>query len=155
MRTNSKQYHSIHRWIRKQYGRPQNCENPKCDRTSKSYDWALKIGQKHCKDRNSYFRLCKKCHGKYDMTKVRKDKLIKQLHSPEMKKKRAKTLRDKFAGQKRLPYIVAKIIETRRLKSKKYLAFGEYKTLKDWSRDRRIKYTTLYARLFYYGFSTQ
>lgn len=61
-------YYAIHRWMSAHYGRPQECENKKCLRLSKTFHWALKRGMSHAKNRTHYRRLCRKCHSVYDLT---------------------------------------------------------------------------------------
>ena len=58
-------YAAIHQWLSKQYGQPKYCEN--CGNTdpSKRYEWSCISGE-HRRDRQYYWRLCKKCHNNYD-----------------------------------------------------------------------------------------
>jgi len=73
--------------FRKKYENDKHeCENKKkklfnfeCNNSSKIFDWALKHNKKkHTTNRNDYYRLCRRCHMKYDNMwtkgwKIRKD----------------------------------------------------------------------------------
>ena len=63
-RTHRQEYENLHRWIKKEKGQPRYCEI--CKSTSeKLYHWANK-SRKYQKDLSDWFRLCHKCHRKYD-----------------------------------------------------------------------------------------
>ena len=49
--------------------------NEKCRKNSKKYDYALKKGIKHARDRKRYIMLCRLCHIKYDI--IYSGKIIK------------------------------------------------------------------------------
>lgn len=69
-----KEYESIHRWMRKHYGKASKCEF--CDTTTaKRYDWALKEGCQYSRDREVFIELCRSCHIKYDFTEKRSQKI--------------------------------------------------------------------------------
>lgn len=66
-------YQTFHQWMRRHYGNPDSCEG--CGAKGKkekggrwSIHWALKRHHNHCHNRDAYQGLCRKCHGKYDMT---------------------------------------------------------------------------------------
>ena len=59
-------YTRIHGWLIKNFGKADKCENKKCERKSKTYDYALKKGETYARDRKRYFMLCRSCHIKYD-----------------------------------------------------------------------------------------
>lgn len=68
-----KGYSNIHIWMRKNYGRPRECEH--CNSTeAKAYDWALIKGKEYAKDRSHFIRLCRSCHKKYDMSEKTREK---------------------------------------------------------------------------------
>ena len=71
------QYNSIHRWIRKNYGSANKCENIHCKGECERFEWALKKGYEYQRDVNNFTQLCSSCHIKYDYTEERKLKLIK------------------------------------------------------------------------------
>lgn len=86
------EYASIHYWLRRNFVNEQVCENKKCDGTSKVFDWALKKGKKHQRKRSNYFRYCRKCHTKYDMTEEKRIRLIDISHTESANDKRAKSI---------------------------------------------------------------
>lgn len=60
------EYNQIHRWIVKQKGLPDICENCKVSGfKGKNIQWASKE-HKYLKEINEWLRLCSKCHFKYD-----------------------------------------------------------------------------------------
>lgn len=66
-------YPAIHTWLIRNHGKATHCENPKCNKKSKIYEWSLKKGYKHSHNIKHYLQLCKSCHHIYDMTdKIRK-----------------------------------------------------------------------------------
>ena len=58
----SKDKSSLHKWLRKHWGHPKECEQ--CGST-KSVEWANKTG-KYIRKRNDWLNFCKKCHNRYD-----------------------------------------------------------------------------------------
>lgn len=70
-------YNSIHRWIRKNYGSANKCDNIHCKGECKRFEWSLKKGCEYQRDVNNFTQLCSSCHIKYDYTYERKLKLIK------------------------------------------------------------------------------
>lgn len=83
-----KVYYNVHQWLRYNYGKPEICENKKCDKTSKVFDWALKKGKEHLKIRKNYLRLCRKCHMNYDWTSEKTKRIWDIAHTPEANLKR-------------------------------------------------------------------
>lgn len=61
-------YGAIHLWLRKTYGKADRCENPKCPKKSKIFEYALIKGKKHERKRKNYKKLCRSCHDIYDET---------------------------------------------------------------------------------------
>lgn len=61
-------YFAIHAWLRKTFGKPNICENPKCKHSSEYYQWAKLKNKKYERKRENYIRLCHSCHTSYDMT---------------------------------------------------------------------------------------
>lgn len=60
-------YQEIHRWIRKTFGNESICENKNCKNANpKRFVWALIHGKKYEMKRENFWRLCNKCHYKYD-----------------------------------------------------------------------------------------
>jgi len=60
----SKEYDSVHRWIKRQLGSPASCSE--CNtKEAKVYDWA-NISQLYKKNLSDWKRLCRKCHVNYD-----------------------------------------------------------------------------------------
>ena len=60
------EYTKIHHWLRNNYGRPDRCENKKCEGLSTKFEWALKNDKVYGYDRNNFIELCHVCHSKYD-----------------------------------------------------------------------------------------
>lgn len=76
------EYQSIHRWIRKTFGKASKCEH--CDVKGHSkYEWALKNGAKYEKNIDNYIQLCPSCHRKCDETELsrmnRKNAKLKRI----------------------------------------------------------------------------
>ena len=76
----TKDYYSIHHWLRKFFGKADVCENPTCKRKSNIYQWALLKDKEHDYKRENYWKLCLPCHKKYDVDITRgraKGKIIR------------------------------------------------------------------------------
>lgn len=58
-------YSALHKWLRKTFGKPDRCENPKCSGKSNVYEWANVTGI-YNRDIKNYKKLCKSCHIKID-----------------------------------------------------------------------------------------
>lgn len=58
-------YHTKHTWLKNNFGSAIMCENKKCPKRSKNYQWA-NISGKYKRNRNDYFQLCIPCHHTYD-----------------------------------------------------------------------------------------
>lgn len=78
-------YSTIHQWLTRGFSKKQ-CEH--CRSKNKKFDWALKKGHKHSKNRKSYLCLCRGCHLKYDYTKKRSRFMGKMLLRARIKKRR-------------------------------------------------------------------
>ena len=61
-------YSAFHKWLGKNYGPSDRCENKLCPQTSKSYDYALIHGKSHSHKRENYLKLCHSCHMAYDVS---------------------------------------------------------------------------------------
>jgi len=72
-------YQAIHSWLRTKYGKANICENKKCLKKSRQYQWALKKGENYKRDKKKFIMLCRSCHKKLDMTQKTKDKISKSL----------------------------------------------------------------------------
>jgi len=90
---------TVHLWLATNYGRPNLCEEGSCKKKSNTYDWALKTGLEYSKNRESFRRLCRSCHRKYDLTEEKKVQAIKNLikHNPHAHEKSYDNYR-KLAG---------------------------------------------------------
>ena len=73
-------YHSIHQWLKRNYGSPTECEQ--CGtkgHKEKGGRWsihcALKQGAIHSHDRANYLGLCRTCHGKYDWNEKKTEQM--------------------------------------------------------------------------------
>jgi hypothetical protein len=83
-------YHSIHQWLKRNYGNPSACAT--CPTKGKkeadgrwSIHWALKRGYIHSHNVAHYKGMCRSCHRKYDMTPKEKARLkaMAQNQTPE------------------------------------------------------------------------
>ena len=70
---------AIHTWLKQNFGKADKCENLNCIGISKVYDWCKKKNHKYLKKRTNFIMLCRSCHRKYDMTRLKKKKAIKNL----------------------------------------------------------------------------
>lgn len=70
-------YHALHAWLKRKFGKPDNCENMDCVYPRKNaagkiiispkrYHWANLSGE-YLRDRSDYIQLCSSCHKKMDM----------------------------------------------------------------------------------------
>lgn len=66
VKSQSKEYRSIHDWLQYKYGKAVKCENPNCSKLNHKYDWALKRNYKYEKNIENFIQLCRVCHIKYD-----------------------------------------------------------------------------------------
>ena len=146
-----KEYRDIHQWLRATYGRPQICEQEQCSGLSKTYDWALKSGMSHKKDKNNYLRLCRKCHGKYDVTDEKKRRLLEIAHTPQAEASRSASLK----GMEKSEITKNKMRETKRRNNANLCVGDKCMSLTEWAEKYHIKIGTLYARIRYYGFTLE
>lgn len=72
--------YSKHKWLYKNYGKANKCENIKCEGKSEWFEWAKKTECEYEKKRENFMMLCRKCHRKYDMTPEKREKAIMNLH---------------------------------------------------------------------------
>jgi len=68
-------YSSIHKWLKRRYGKAFRCEDPRCNGITNLYEWALIKGKNYRHKRENFIMLCKSCHRKYDMTEEIKGKI--------------------------------------------------------------------------------
>lgn len=59
-------YRTAHVRMAQLYGKASHCENKKCPKISRWYEWALKKGKTYEPIRSNYKMLCRKCHSVYD-----------------------------------------------------------------------------------------
>jgi hypothetical protein len=69
---NSVSYAGLHRWVRRNFGRPESCEN--CGRFNKVegrtlIDYASKDGL-YTRLKKDWLKLCRKCHKSYDLGRI-------------------------------------------------------------------------------------
>ncbi len=67
----SKDYHLLHRWIRKQKGSANLCQNVACTGESRYFDWAKLPECAYEHKTENYIQLCRKCHKLMDVKKVK------------------------------------------------------------------------------------
>ena len=59
-------YSGIHKWIQRNLGKADRCENLKCLNKSQNFDWAKLEDKEYEKKRENFLMLCKSCHIIYD-----------------------------------------------------------------------------------------
>lgn len=94
-----KEYRNIHWWIRTNYGEANSCENLKCPGISKTFDWALKKGKKHARNRKNYLSFCRGCHIKYDWNGEKTKRITGISHTEEANRKRSKSTMGKLINK--------------------------------------------------------
>lgn len=63
-------YSGIHHWVKKNYGKPNECKNKFCPKTSINYHWA-NISDSYKRDIRDWVRLCASCHKVFDCKKMK------------------------------------------------------------------------------------
>jgi len=61
-------YSAFHKWLVKNFGSADSCQNKRCPQTSKLFDYALISSYQHSHKRESYLTLCRQCHMSYDFS---------------------------------------------------------------------------------------
>ena len=141
---NKQEYASIHYWLRTKYGKVKKCENKKCPKKSKIYDWALKTGEKHTRDITKYKQLCRSCHIKYDWNSQKTLRFVSIAHTPLAEKNRKLSL----TGRKRKSSEKIAIKNGWNKNYKRFNFKGKMLTLSEIADKTGIKYKTLYARVY-------
>ena len=67
MKSGTKPYNHLHRFLRDNYGSADKCQSRECIGRSKIFDYALIKGKKYCYKRECFIMLCRRCHIKYDI----------------------------------------------------------------------------------------
>lgn len=62
----NKEYHDIHKWLIKTFGKADSCESVACKKVSTKYTYALIKGKKYEMNRSNFLKLCYSCHRLYD-----------------------------------------------------------------------------------------
>jgi len=65
-RISKQEYLNIHLWLIRHYGKATECEDQLCEKTSETFDYALKKGCLYKRERGNFIQLCRKCHVRYD-----------------------------------------------------------------------------------------
>lgn len=65
------EYNTIHGWLKYHFGKASLCENTDCPKVCLIFQWALKDGFSHARNRLHYAQLCISCHKKYDLGKLK------------------------------------------------------------------------------------
>ena len=60
---------ALHHWVRKQLGKPSNCEHCGLNDKKRMYHWANK-SRMYRRDLSDWLRLCVPCHKRYDLGKI-------------------------------------------------------------------------------------
>lgn len=99
-------YYAVHKWLNRNYGKADRCENPNCqaNKKYKSYQYALLKGKKYEHKRENFIMFCPKCHFAYDDTKERREKQSETLKGRKLTKKHkiaiSKGMKSKNIGNK-------------------------------------------------------
>jgi len=87
-------YQSQHQFLVRNHGNPKQCEQ--CGELGHkeaggrwSIHWAKKKDREYTHDKNDYLQLCRKCHGLYDLTEEKANRLrrLAQNQTPEQLRK--------------------------------------------------------------------
>ncbi len=62
-------YFQIHKWIRRNYGNADHCQNINCENDSIFFDWAKLPNAQYDHNIENYIQLCRKCHRLMDVKK--------------------------------------------------------------------------------------
>jgi len=100
-------YHSLHTWVRNNFGRPLLCEICKtAGGSSRKYNWANITGALS-RERAAWKRLCSKCHYQFDIEKHKVTRTFKYSRTAicptcelEFKKHPDHTGRQKYCSRK-------------------------------------------------------
>jgi hypothetical protein len=84
---NRVEYHMIHKWMIRYFGKATCCQNKHCDNISESYQWAKKKGEEYAYCRESFIMLCARCHYYYD-EKFKKEKKPRQYKKDRLNESR-------------------------------------------------------------------
>ena len=68
-------YQQIHYWLKKNFGKAKRCEDPRCNRKSKKFAWALKRGCEYSFERRNFKELCYSCHATMDSDESKSSKM--------------------------------------------------------------------------------
>lgn len=66
MKQRDKSYFDVHTWLRNTFGKASVCENIRCMKQPRKFDWALIKGKSYEKSRENFMTLCRSCHESYD-----------------------------------------------------------------------------------------
>ncbi len=69
--TSSTDYHQIHKWVRRNKGSADRCQNVSCKGDSTHFDWAKLPECPYEHKLENYIQLCRKCHKLMDHRKVK------------------------------------------------------------------------------------
>ena len=58
-------YHTLHRWVAQNKGRPKKCEECGLNDPKRTYDWA-NIDHSYERNLDDFIRLCRPCHRRHD-----------------------------------------------------------------------------------------
>ncbi len=62
-------YRQLHKWIRRNFGSANHCQNINCKNESSFFDWAKLPECEYEHNINNYIQLCRKCHKLMDIKK--------------------------------------------------------------------------------------
>lgn len=66
----SSDYRQLHKWIRRNYGSANHCQNIDCKHESKYFDWAKLPECSYEHGIENFIQLCRKCHKLMDVKGV-------------------------------------------------------------------------------------
>lgn len=106
-------YHAVHKWLYKNYGKANKCENPFCEKTSNIFQWAKLKEKEYKHDRENFIQLCVLCHRRYDDTIERGIKCGKSRLGSKMTVAQRKKISKSCKGiHKNNKHSAKKIIQT-------------------------------------------
>ena len=64
-------YRQLHKWLRRNYGSANHCQNIDCPHKSKYFDWAKLPECRYEHNIENYIQLCRKCHKLMDVKNIK------------------------------------------------------------------------------------
>ena len=125
------EYHAIHYWLKKIYGKANKCELDNCTKISKKFNWSLKKNHKYEFNRDNFQMLCRSCHSKQDITR-NTIKKMKKCAIKFWKKNKSFKIQCKKCGKNVTGYTSKKFC-------KKCAIISDKENIKKWLKNNREK----------------